>query len=178
MTAQTGTAILVPPDIARYLQGATPESRQFDFLIGDWDVAASRYKPDGSVLLQYQASWSARYLNEARMVFDDFKALAPSGKEISSFVTLRTYSETTHRWEMSGLAALQPATVAQWYGEWKDGEMRIEVIGRDPAGNPFRNRIRFFSIESNRFSWESKISLDDGKAWAQASSLTATRSVR
>ncbi len=46
----------VPPDVLRYLKGASPESRQFDFLIGDWDVAATRYKGDGSVLLQYRAS--------------------------------------------------------------------------------------------------------------------------
>jgi hypothetical protein len=177
MTTSTRTETQVPPDIARYLRGPTPESRQFDFLIGDWDIAASRYNPDGSLLLQYQGSWSARHLNAGRMVFDDFKAFAPTGKEISSYVTLRTYSETTHRWEMSGLAAFQPATVAQWYGQWKDGEMQIEVIGKDPTGNPIRNRIRFFLIESNSFSWESKISFDDGKTWIQASSLTATRAV-
>jgi hypothetical protein len=178
MTTSTGTAMQVPPDIARYLRGPTPESRQFDFLIGDWDIVASRCKPDGSLLLQYQGSWSARHLNEGRMVFDDFKAFSPTGKEISSYVTLRTYSETTHRWEMSGLAAFQPATVAQWYGHWKDGEMQIEVTGNDPAGNSIRNRIRFFLIESNSFSWESQISFDDGKTWIQAASLTATRTVR
>jgi hypothetical protein len=178
MNASTGKAMQVPPDVARYLRGVTPESRQFDFLIGDWDVAASRYQPDGSLLLQYRGSWSARYLNEGRMVLDDFKAFAPTGEEISSYVTLRTYSETTHRWEMSGLAALQPATVAQWYGEWKDGEMRIEAIGKDPKGNPIRNRVRFFRIEKDRFSWESNISLDDGETWIPAASLTATRALR
>ena len=78
---------------------------------------------------------------------------------------------------MSGLAALQPATVAQWYGEWKDGEMRIEAIGKDPKGNPIRNRIRFFLIEKDRFSWESNLSLDDGETWIPAASLTATRAV-
>ena len=74
----------VPPDVIRYLQGAPPESQQFDFLIGDWDVAATRYKEDGSVLLQYRATWLARHLNEGRMVMDDFKALAPTGQNVSS----------------------------------------------------------------------------------------------
>jgi hypothetical protein len=156
----------------------TPESRQFEFLIGEWDVAASRYKPDGSVLLHYQGTWSARYLNEGRMVLDDFKALAPSGEEVSSYVTLRTYSEVTHRWEMSGLAALQPAVAVEWHGEWKDGEMRIDAFGTDPKGGPVRNRIRFFLIERDRFSWDSNISLDDGKTWVLVSSLTATRAAR
>jgi hypothetical protein len=178
MNVPTGDAMQVSPDVARYRRGMTPESRQFDFLIGDWNVAVSRYKPDGSLLLQYQGGWNARYLNEGRMVLDDFKAFAPTGEEISSYVTLRTYSQVTHRWEMSGLAAFQPATAVEWYGEWKDGEMRIEAFGKDPKGNPVRNRIRFFLIEKDRFSWESNVSFDDGRTWILASSLTATRAVR
>jgi hypothetical protein len=123
------------------------------------------------------------------LVSDDFDAGTPADSDCVLELAKRwqqlfrdSYcgedAETTHRWEMSGLAALQPATVAQWYGEWKEGEMQIEVIGKDPTGNQIRNRFRFFLIESNRFSWENKISLDDGKTWLQASSLTATRAVR
>jgi hypothetical protein len=36
-----------------------------------------------------------------------------TGQAISSYVTLRTYSETHRRWEMAGLAALQPAGTAE-----------------------------------------------------------------
>jgi hypothetical protein len=32
----------IPPDVVRYLKGATAQSRQFDFLIGNWDVVATR----------------------------------------------------------------------------------------------------------------------------------------
>ena len=87
----------VPPGVTRYLQGTSPESRQFDFLIVDWDVAATRYKEDGSVLLQYRRNWQARHLNEGRMVMDDFKALAPTGQAVSSYATLRTYSDLNQR---------------------------------------------------------------------------------
>jgi hypothetical protein len=165
----------VLPDVLRYLQGAPPESRQFDFLIGDWDVAATRYKEDGSVLLQYQASWQARHLNEGRMVMDDFKALTPTGQHVSSYVTLRTYSEINHRWEMAGLAALQPAIPAQWFGQWKDGEMQLTAVGNNPAGGTIRNRIRFFNITELSFSWESRISHDEEASWALSASLQATR---
>lgn len=43
----------------------------------------------------------------------DFKALSSTGQDVSSYVTLRTYSELNRRWEMAGLAALQPAVQAQ-----------------------------------------------------------------
>jgi hypothetical protein len=165
----------IPPDVARYLKGATTESHQFDFLIGQWDVAATRYKEDGSALLQYRASWRAESLNDGRMIMDDFKALGPRGEPVSSFVTLRTYSEVTRRWELQGLAALQPSAPVEWHGVWKDGEMLLDATGRRPDGQSLRTRIRFFQIQSDRFSWESNVSLDDGKNWVRNASLTATR---
>ena len=165
----------VPPDVARYLSGARPESQQFDFLIGDWIVTATRYKEDGSPLFQYKATWNAKYLNEGRMVIDDFKAYAPTGQAVSSYVTLRTYSETNHRWEMAGLAALQPAVNAEWIGHWKDGEMLMSAIGKDPAGNVVRTKIRFFQIAKDSFEWESQVSRDDGRSWSKTASLLASR---
>jgi hypothetical protein len=165
----------VPPEVARYLKGALPEGQQFDFLIGDWDVAAIRYKEDGSSLFQYKASWNAKYLNDGRMIIDDFKAYAPTGQAVSSYVTLRTYSEATHRWEMAGLSALQPAGSAEWYGELKDGEMLLDASGKDPAGNIVKTKIRFFNIAKNSFSWESKVSRDEGKTWIKTASLLASR---
>lgn len=165
----------VPPDIARYLSGAPPESQQFDFLIGDWIIVATRYKPDGSMLFQYKATWNAKYLNEGRMIFDDFKAYAPTGQVISSYVTLRTYSETNHRWEMTGLAALQPAVNAEWVGEWKGGEMLMSATGKDPGGNLVKTKIRFFHITKDSFEWESQVSLDDGKTWSKTANLLASR---
>jgi hypothetical protein len=165
----------VPPEVARYLKGALPEGQQFDFLIGDWDVTATRYKEDGSPLFQYKASWNAKYLNDGRMIVDDFKAYAPTGEAVSSYVTLRTYSEATHRWEMAGLSALQPAASAEWYGELKDGEMLLDASGKDPVGNMVKTKIRFFNIAKNSFSWESKVSRDEGKTWIKTASLLASR---
>jgi len=165
----------VPPEVMRYLQGPSPEGKQFGFLIGDWEVAATRYKEDGSPLFQYKASWNAKYLNDGRMIVDDFKAYAPTGEAVSSYVTLRTYSESTHRWEMTGLSALQPAASAEWYGELKDGEMLLDASGRDPTGSILKTKIRFFKITKNSFNWESKISRDEGKTWVKTASLIASR---
>ncbi len=165
----------VPPEVARYLQAPAPASRQFDFLIGDWDVNAARLNPDGSVLLRYRATWAATYLNEGRMVMDDFKALAPDGRPISSYVTLRTYSEVSGRWEMSGLAALQPTAALEWHGAWTGTEMLIDATGVDPSGKSIRTKIRFSNITHNGFDWESESSSDCGRTWTRNASLVATR---
>ena len=168
----------VPPEVARYLKGAPPESQQFDFLVGDWEVNATRFKEDGTPLFQYKASWNAVQLNGGRMIMDDFKALAPTGQPISSYVTLRTYSEVTHRWEMTGLQALQPSGSTEWHGASKDGEMLLNVIGRDPAGNIVKTKIRFFDISKNSFSWESSTSRDDGNTWNKTAALRASRAAK
>ncbi len=109
------------------------------------------------------------------MIVDDFKAYAPTGQAISSYVTLRTYSETNHRWEMAALAALQPAVNAEWFGEWKDGEMLITATGKDPAGNVISTKISFFSVAKNSFEWESQMSRDEGKTWIKIATLLASR---
>jgi hypothetical protein len=161
--------------VVRYLKGATAQSRQFDFLIGNWDVVATRFKDDGTTLFQYKAKWDAKYVNDGRMIIDDFRACGPSGEEVSSFVTLRTYSETTQRWEMQGLAALQPAAATEWYGNWQDGEMLLNASAKNADGKTIRNIIRFFEIQKDRFAWSSKTSRDEGISWVLTASLVAVR---
>lgn len=165
----------LPPEIIRYLKGPISEDHQFDFLIGNWDVAATRFKEDGTVQLHYMARWVAQPLNEGRIIMDEFKAYAPDGLQVSSYVTLRTYSEVAHRWEMTGLAAFQPAMSGEWHGIWAGGEMHLDAVGLNEAGKKVRTKIRFFNIEEERFSWESTSSLDDGKTWRLTVSLSATR---
>jgi len=165
----------VPPEVARYLQGSGPEAKQFDFLIGNWDVEATRYKEDESPAFNYSASWSARHLNEGRMILDDFQALGPTGVPVSSFVTLRTYSEVTKRWELVGLQALQPSVPTEWHGTFTDGQMFLDTIATLPNGHRVYTKIRFFDLKPDSFSWESSMSLDQGHTWRRTASLKAKR---
>lgn len=166
----------VPPAIQDYLSGVSSEAHhQFDFLMGDWDVDAVRYGPDGNAM-PYRAIWSAKSINGGRMIIDDFKAVAPTGAEISSYVTLRTYSPQTRRWEFAGLAAHQPsAAMLEWYGLEEEGAMVLQATGVGPDGNKVKNRIRFFDISESAFSWESSLSFDEGASWVKNGELTAMR---
>src|SRR5437762_1527961 len=165
----------VPPDVARYVRGATAESLQFGFLIGQWQADGTRYDAEGKTQLKYAARWHAEYLHDRRMVFDDFAIQASSGQEVSSFVTLRTYCEATGRWEITGLAPLQPAMNANWFGHWSENEMLLSAEAEAPDGKTVLNRIRFHDIQQKRFHWESHNSYDGGKSWIRISSLVAHR---
>jgi hypothetical protein len=64
---------------------------------------------------------------------------------------------------------------AEWFGEWKDGEMLMSATGKDPAGNVVKTKIRFFHIAKDSFEWESQVSRDDGKTWSKTATLLASR---
>lgn len=167
----------IPPEVMAYLQGANkPEHQQFEFLIGDWDVDVTRLNPDGSTQLQHKAVWTAQYLNDKRMIMDDFKALSPTGQPVSSFVTLRTFSEITKRWQMAGLAAFLPSTTSEWYGEVEGDDMVLTAKGTMPDGKPVVNRIHFYNIQTDSFEWQSEMSFDDGEHWVKMMTLKANRS--
>lgn len=151
-----------------------PQGRQFDFLIGRWQIHATRHQPDGSQVA-YEARWTAAKLADGKMVMDEFTALAPDRRALSSYVTLRTYCEATGRWEMTGLAASQPAMPMQWHGLWEEGEMRLEASGTDPRGQVVLTRIRFFDIGESSFRWDSHASSDGGRTWGLTASLVASR---
>ncbi|WP_298212475.1 hypothetical protein [Acidovorax sp.] len=175
MTETQAPVPQIPPEVLRYIKDPVEESRQFDFLIGDWGVDALRFREDGALLFKYRALWSAVALNGGRMIMDNFQALGPAGQAVSSFVTLRTYSEVTNRWELAGLQALQPSVPTEWHGVAKNGEMLLDAKAKTPTGDLVNTRIRFFNIRPESFSWESSTSLDDGKSWRKTAELTATR---
>jgi hypothetical protein len=163
----------LPPEVAAYLRGPTDESLQFDFLIGGWRVDGRRHGPDGE--MPYAGRWQAQYLHGKRMVMDDFTVLAPSDDEVSAFVTLRTFSPLTGRWEIAGMPAMQPGVNGKWFGHHVDGEMHLEAEVVGPGGHPMKSRIRFYAIEPQRFQWENHVSIDGGATWKKVASLVATR---
>ena len=163
----------VPPEVLAYLRGPTEESLQFDFLIGEWRVEGRRFSPAGEQ--RYTGSWRAQYLQGKRMVMDDFVVHGPSGQEVAGFVTLRTFSPQTRRWEMAGMPPLQPALNGKWFGHLVNGEMQLEAEVPGPNGQVVKSRIRFFGIEANRFEWENHVSLDQGANWMKVASLVAFR---
>ena len=175
MTDEAVSLAALPPEVVRYIQGPGPESRQFDFLIGDWSVAGTRFAPSGDIVTTYVGKWRAEHRHGKRMVVDDFTVILPNGEEASSFVTVRSYSPLTRRWEIAGLGAFQPALQGEWFGQWTEGEMVLHARAKGPDGREIGNLIRFHEITARSFQWESRMSLDDGATWFKAAALVATR---
>ena len=173
--ATIAPAVAMPPEIAHYIRGAETENLQFQFLIGDWTVEGCRFTMSGDVLMRYSGTWRAQYMHGKRIVLDDFATQLPTGEEVSSFVTLRSYCSLTERWEMAGLGAFQPAMNGEWFGHLRGEEMVLQATARLTDGSVVRNRIRFHDIAPDQFRWESHNSFDDGESWVLAASMIVVR---
>lgn len=176
MTNSGDPTSLVPIDsIPHYLKGMPEESSQFDFLLGEWETVARRFRPDGGRIGEYTGSWTAKRLNGGRIMFDDYRATMPNGPEFAYMATLRTYSPRTKHWEMTFLIAHQPQLVTKFRGQRKDGEMQLTGEGVTLDGQPVLARVRFFDITPESFEWMNESSLDGGKTWWCDNTISARR---
>jgi len=161
--------------IVTYRRGLPIESNQFDFLLGEWEARTTRYGPDGKEVGATSGTWRAQRLHGGRMILDEFVTRLDDGAEISYMATLRSYSPSTRRWEMTFLVAHQPQLIKTFSGTFVDGEARLEGSGRTLLGLPLRARVRFFDIAATHFQWENSVSLDDGATWHRDSMIVAKR---
>ncbi len=167
---------IVTAEAAIYMDGAnSPAHRQFDFLIGCWDVEATKMSPQGG-RVSYLATWEAKYLNDKRVVIDDYRTLRSNGEEAASYLTLRTYSPQAKRWAFAGIGVhSSAAAILEWSGAMVDAEMQLHAKGLSHDGTPVLNNIRFYDIEDHQFKWESNMSFDDGASWVNVGALVAKK---
>jgi len=165
-----------PLEIARaYAAGPGPSGNDFDFFVGEWEASVVRYAPDGSVLLEHEAHWSAQSLFDGRMIEDRFVPRTGDG-EIGAVITLRTYCVDSEQWEMVFLWAQQPIpSLVNFVGNRIEGEMILTGDHAGPEGQAIRSRIRFFEITSGSFSWEHAVSVDGSDPWHVHTAMDARR---
>lgn len=154
-----------------------PGSLQFQFVIGEWDIAFKAYDPEtGEVIREHRARQRAEYLNDQGMIFDEWIAFSPTtGEQRAYGVTLRTYSDTTGTWQNVFLSAAQPGPAAPFASHWRENEMHGQGRFDRPDGGAVEFRLRFFDITDNSFGWEEKWSIDGGKTWHLAKAYRAKR---
>ncbi len=147
----------------------------FDFTLGEWDADITHYEPNGSVAQELKGSWIGKASFGGKVIEDQFIQQVDGIDDASAF-TLRTYCEETQQWEMVFLWAGQPATgLVAFVGNRVDDEMHLNVQQLGSNGLATLIRIRFFDITDNSFSWDSKLSVDNGNTWLPRTSLKLRR---
>lgn len=151
------------------------EMKEFDFLIGSWDVQIENYLPDGTIDFEEEARWFAEYRNDGRMVFDEFTRLSPEGEDASCAATLRTFCVETGQWESTFLFSLQQTVPHSFRGGFVDGEGWFDATVSLSPGQTFLAKIGFIDIEQDHFNWRLENSFDGGENWVHQQSSSVTR---
>ena len=158
--------------------GAAAQEKQFDFLIGQWDVEV-RPKVSGIAAAIHGApklggTWKAWRAMDGLAIEDELRILDASGNPISFTHGMRIYSKADRRWKSGSLDAYR-ARFSESSGEAAGGELVMSGRGTDPQGQPVMTRARYLDIGANGFRMLQERSADEGKTWEETLTIVAKR---
>ena len=138
-----------------------PESRQFDFWVGDWEVRDPQGRVAGSSSVQ-------RILGDCVLLENWTASLGGSGKSFN------IYNRSAERWEQDWVD--DQGTVTHYRnGEYRDGRLTLVAQSALPSGVPALRRMTFFNLEPGRVRQLGEVSADSGKTWTTSFDLQYTR---
>lgn len=130
-----------------------PEYRQFDFWLGEWDVADASGKPVGRnriTAVQKGCALSEQW----------------EGKGGVSGTSLSAWDDERRRWHQTWIDSTGGVLLLE--GGIVEGRMVLAGTANDATGKPARQRITWQKLSDGRVrqTWES--SVDDGATWTIA----------
>lgn len=149
---------------------APAEARQFDFLIGQWELVV---RPKVSTLAarihgapKLLGTWKAWRAFDGFGVSDDLRIVDGSGNPTALGSSMRAWSTQERRWLVSTFDAYR-GRMTSATAEWRGNEMVVSGRGTDAEGKPSLLRTRFIGITPTAFRFQQDRSSDDGKTWEE-----------
>lgn len=151
-------------------QSAPAEARQFDFLIGQWDLTVKPLVNSLAAKIhgapRMLGTWKAWRAFDGWGVEDELRIIDGSGNPASLSHALRVYDPNTKQWAQTVLDVYR-TKFSSVNAEWTGTEMTMTSKGTDAEGKPTLLRTRFFNITPTSFQWQQDRSTDDGKKWTE-----------
>jgi hypothetical protein len=174
------SALLLALPAFALAQSVPAESKQFDFLLGQWDVEV-RVKMSGLAAAIHGAprlvgTFKAWRALDGLAVEDELRVVDGSGNPISLTHALRIYSKNEGRWRIGGLDAYR-SRFSESTGQFQGGEMRLNGHGFDAEGHPVLTRVRYYDIAADGFRIQQDRSSDDGRTWDEAVNVIVAKRV-
>ena len=128
---------------------STPEHRQFDFWIGEWDVFQGEQKV---------AESSIQNILDGCVIYENYsQADGYTGRSFNF------YDRHLRKWRQTWVDAT--GMVSEFAGEIKDGNLFYEGESHYSDGTKALRRMTFTKLAQDRVSQVSEISRDGGKTW-------------
>jgi hypothetical protein len=158
---------------------APAEARQFDFLLGQWELEVT---PKASGLAarlhgvpKLHGTWKAWRAFDGFGIEDELRIIDGSGNPVSLSHALRVRSAVAKRWSIMSLDVYR-ARYSSATAQPDGADMVLAGQGTDIEGKPYRSRTRFSEITADGFRMQQDRSSDDGKSWDEATlTVVATR---
>lgn len=145
------------------------ESRQFDFLIGEWS-GSGRSRTKGSAWADTNATLRATSMIDGCGLMTFLIINQPRGEPVETFVA-GSYNENAGHWACRSIASdtgrLQSAT-----GYFEGGAATF--IQRDSLGRA-RAKTEWSQVSEDRFHWQRARSTNNGKTWTHDAEFEFTR---
>ena len=131
-------------------QALSPEARQFDFWIGDWD-----------------ATWGEdqRGTNRVRSILEDAVILenfdGTPGTPLRG-MSVSTYNAAIGKWQQTWVD--NQASYLDFVGEWQGDRMALQRAATID-GRRCLQRMVWYNIALDQFDWNWERSDDDGQTW-------------
>lgn len=147
-----------------------------------WERFMGKWKGNGHQLIDttnqvyadlQPATWTFYYGYDGFCIQDDWKTEVNWGGTYNG-PAIRGYDPLKKEWHMTFIP-INGGRNATWQMTGKfDENMELEgqFEGTDWQGRPFKQRIYFFNISENHFSWKADRSYDDGKTWIKKFTYT------
>jgi tetratricopeptide (TPR) repeat protein len=141
-----------------------PESRKFDFWLGEWDVY-----PTANPTLKAGFNKITKAA-QGCVIVENWQAISSPHEGMS----LNYFDPNDRKWKQKWAGSGQD--VQDFYdGEYVDGAMRFKFIGKNADGTDFTGRLTFTNIEDGRVRQHSERTDDGGKTWQTIYDLTYIR---
>jgi tetratricopeptide (TPR) repeat protein len=131
----------------------TPEHRQFDFWVGEWNVM----NPQG----QLAGTNSVQRVVDGCVIFENW-----AGSQGGSGKSFNYYDKNDSKWHQLWVGSGGGAV--HFSGEYKDGAMRYQAVNLAANGTKTLQRMTFFKLEGDKVRQLWETSTDDGKTWTVA----------
>lgn len=136
-----------------------PEYRQFDFWVGEWDV---------TMLGQPAGTSSIQSIIDGCVIFENWTGAGGGTGKSFNF-----YDSALGKWRQVWVSS--NGGVLDFFGEYREGQMRYTGEAAGPNGTKILQRLTFFNLAPDRVRqfWEQ--SSDGGKTWTVAFDGTYAR---
>jgi len=159
---------------------AAPEARQFDFMIGQWELEV-RPKISSIAAMIHGApklvgTWKAWRAFDGFGIDDEVRIVDASGNPVSLSHAMRVFSASESRWSATTLDVYR-GRVAVSSGAMQGRDMVMNGSGTDAEGKPTLTRARYTDIAPDAFRVQQDRSSDNGQTWDEAVLVIAAKRV-